>query len=86
MNRIKLEIKYMCDELEPKDYSKIHKFSQKFKKVIISVNELVNQSLNQMMHNSVEKLLKLLRFFTLKFDYCQEGYDTESQTGSGETQ
>lgn len=65
----------MCDELEPKDYSKINRFSLKFKKVIAAINELVNNSLSQMMINSIEKFLKLLRFFCLRFNYCQEIYD-----------
>ena len=75
MNRIQMEIKYMCDELEPKDYSRVNKFSQKFKNVIVAVNELVNSALHTMMENSVAKLLKVLRFFTTSFDYCRDETD-----------
>jgi len=70
--KVRLELKYMCDELEPKDFSKISSFSHRFRKILITLNQMLDDSLNRMLENSIKKLLKLFRFFTLRFDYCDE--------------
>lgn len=35
---------------------------------------MLDDSLNKMLENSIKKLLKLFRFFTLRFDYCDDDY------------
>lgn len=36
--KVRLELKYMCDELEPKDFSKIGQFTDRFRRILITFN------------------------------------------------
>ena len=76
--RIQVEVKFMCDEMEPKDFSMIQFFSKRFKKLIKVVNMLTNDALVQMVQNSAKSLTKILRYMCLGLEYGlpnQKDYD-----------
>lgn len=53
ITKVRLELKYMCDELEPKDFSKLGSFSDRFRKILLTLNQLLDDSLNRMLENSI---------------------------------
>lgn len=76
---IKQELKYMCDELEPQNYSLLEQFSTRFKKFIIVLNIHVNEAIKLMITYSLENLRRCLRYMCLGlyFDYQNGQYFDE---------
>lgn len=70
--RVQVEVKYMCDELEPKDYNLNQKFSKRFKRLITAVNSITNEALITMMKHSCKSFLKTLRYLSLSFEFNYE--------------